>query len=193
MILDVSHLMLLDSQHLHLAPPSTENTIFRFLTPEDVQLLSADDSYDLESSLSERLKSDQHLCFGAFQDGALAGYVWLAFGSVAAECNRGASIQSGVGLSFPPKMAFLYKGFVHPNYRGQKLYGQIVTQALQKLSHRDTTQILSTADWTNASALKSCYSTGYEFLGTIWRFGTRWRMFTLFPKIARQLGIAPKA
>ena len=189
MILDISHLMLLETRHVRKPDPPIHDLTLRFLTPQDLRSLSEDCSNELEPALADRLTPGLDVCFGTFQGDTIAGYVWFAFGSIDAEYNRGASIQSGVGLSFPQQMAFLYKGFVHPNYRGQKLYGHMIAASLQALSKQGITQILSTADWTNVSALKSCYTIGYEFLGCIWRFGCRWRMLTVPPKKVSLLGI----
>jgi len=186
--LDVTHLVLLNSESVQAPPTSCHDITFRLLTPSDVESFSADESNDLEQSIVKRLELGD-CCFAAILHDSLAGYAWFASGSIPPEFNRGATIRSGVGISFPDHMRFLYKGYVHPRFRGQRLYGWIVAHASGVLSDKGVTHILSTADWTNFRALKSCYAVGYQFVGCIWRFGYRRRMYTLTPKKAEILGI----
>jgi GNAT superfamily N-acetyltransferase len=188
MVLDVTHLVILDANDA-LSPAVHDDLEFDFLTKDEVGALSQDGTNGLEASLADRMSSRGDLCFAARANNRLAGYVWIAFDQVDAESNRGASLLTGVGVSFPASICFMYKGFVHREFRGRQIYGRLMSRALTALAGRKITHMLSTAEWTNFSALKSCYRIGFRYLGLIWRFGYSWRMCTVTPKSARAMGI----
>ena len=187
-VLDVTQLMILDVADA-VAPADQDDLEFRFLTPDEVRSLSQEGTHGLEASLPDRISNRGDLCFAAFAKSKLAGYAWFAFDQVVPECNRGESLLTGVGISFPESMAFMYKGFVHREFRGERIYGRLMSHALTLLASRKTTHLLSTADWINFSAQRSCYRIGYRYLGLIWRFGGLSRMFTVLPKLPDPMGI----
>lgn len=187
-LLDVTHLMqlkdvkLLPNDHLH------SGVDFKWLAADDVRHFSAPE-YELSRELGERLQPGRDGCYAAFLDGRLAAYAWFAIGSIEAEHNRSRSLESGVAISFPSEMAFMYKGFVHPEFRGRRLYGHICTGALESLKQRGVTSIISTAEWTNHAALTSCRRAGFEELGLIWRCGRPPLAWTLAARRGKRLGI----
>jgi len=169
--------------------PPHDDVEFCFLTKDKVHSLSQDSTNGLEPSWADRMSSRGDLCFAAFANNRLAGYVWVAFDQVDAENNRGESLLTGVVISFPESICFMYKGFVHREFRGRQIYGRLMSRALTALARRKIAHMLSTADWTNFSAHKSCYRIGFRYLGLIWRFGSPRRIFTVTPKSARAMGI----
>ena len=184
MTLDVTHLMLL--QRTDLVPGEDQVGIveLRLLGPGDIRDLAADPSNELDASLAGRLGPGGDTCVAAFCDGRLASYGWYARDAIEAEHNRGRSPYSGTAVRFPRHMAFLYKGFTHPDFRGRGIYGLVHQFALQELSAEGVTAILATADWSNNAALRSCYRLGFRYLGRIWRFGWgRW-VAGVYPRAA---------
>ncbi|NOY28754.1 MAG: hypothetical protein GXP28_00840 [Planctomycetes bacterium] len=167
---------------------------FRFLTPEEVQEFSADPSNLLDESFADRLEGGQHFCFAALSSSPskgrrLAAYAWFAPHRVDAECNQGRHKNTGVNFSYPDHVVFMYKGFTHPDFRGRGLYGMVNGLAIRAFSDRGITHILSTMDWTNVSARRSCCRLGFSELGLVVRWGWgRW-MHTHAPRIASSLGI----
>lgn len=188
MTLDVTQLMILDAADV-VAPDVRDDLEFRFLTATEVRALSQTGIHGLEASLADRISSRGDLCFAAFAQDRLAGYAWFAFDKVDPECNRGESLSTGVGITFPASMSFMYKGFVHREFRGGQIYGRLMSHALTHLASRHITHLLSTADWTNFSAQRSCYRVGYRYLGLVWRFGGLGRMFTVAPTLPTSMGI----
>ena len=189
MTLDVTHLMRLDLEHTVLPSAAPSNFVFRFLTADDIRHF-AEMQNELSAEFADRVESGRDFCFAALSKGQLAGYAWYAIGSIEAEHNRGGSLDSGVAMSFPDHMAFMYKGFVHPEFRGKGLYGHINARALEQLEPRGVTSVISTADWSNQSALNCCWRLGYQNLGLIWRGGWGRLMATLPPRQGRSLGIS---
>jgi GNAT superfamily N-acetyltransferase len=118
------------------------------------------------------------------------GYYWMAIDSIEAINNSDGSESTGVEMSFPPDVMFSYKAFVHPSYRGQGLYADLVYSACH-WAHRNlgVNTLVSTTDWTNFAALRSCRRQGRKSLGLIWRFGLAGRYLTLQPSLAASYGI----
>lgn len=189
MVLDVTELLVLERDRLSASVEVDSEATFQFLTADEVRRFAFNPSNDLDPALASRLVLGKDACFGALVGDRLAAYAWLAFGSIEAAHNRGSDIRSGVALSFPDHMAFVYKAFTHPDFRGRGLYAQLGRLALLELSDRGITALVATADWTNRAALASCYRIGYQSLGKICRLGLGGLLFTRSPRAGRRIGI----
>ena len=188
MTCDVTRLMCLDAAR---ALPVTidDRFSFRFLTADEVRGHSFDSANHLASSFAERMLRGRDLCYAALEGGALAGYAWLALGSIEAEQNRGRKPNSGVAVSFGADTAFVYKAFTRPEFRGRRLYSACLVGALGELAPRGICKLLVTADWTNRAALAGCRRAGFRELGSVARFGWPGATFTLTPRGTAALGI----
>jgi hypothetical protein len=156
---------------------------FRFLTAEELPGFAADPVNELDVRFAERLRSGRNFCFAGFSGPQLAAYAWFALGSIEPEhC-------AGVGLSFPADVAYTYKGFTRPEFRGLGLYGQVTEKGFRALADRGVTKVLASVEWTNWASLKSCRRLGYVDLGPLVGLGRgRWRI-VVPPKAARERGI----
>lgn len=188
-VLDVTRLLCLDRSSARLPETLHYGSTFRFLTAADIRHFAADRENDLDLSFAARIQGGLDLCYAVIVDERLASYIWLALGSIEAAQNRGSHPRSGVAVTFPEDMAFVYKAYTRPEYRGQRLYPICMGQSLEELSSRGIKRLLATTDWTNKAALRSCQRIGFRDLGPLWRFGVGRMMFTRGPAAARQLGI----
>ena len=188
MTFDVAQLMCLDAACAQTI--AVENLFsFRFLTAREVRRHSNDPANEMSSSFAERMLCGRDLCYAALKGHTLAGYAWLALGSIEAEQNRGRNPRSGVAASFRTDTAFVYKAFTRPEFRGRRLYSACLVGALDELASRGICKLLVTTDWTNHSALASCHRAGCHDVGSLVRFGWPGAMFTLTPRGAAALGI----
>ncbi len=198
MTLDTSRLVWLDGATARFAEPADSRLTFRFLTPEDIRKFSGDTSNELNDSFADRIEAGQHLCFAAIAaepsgDLRLAAYAWFSPHKVEAEYNVGKHKNTGIDFSYPDHVVFMYKGFTHPDFRGRGFYGMVNGLALRGLADRGITHILSTMDWTNNAARRSCRRLGFVELGLACRWGWgRW-MHTKLPRVCRSLGIRNSA
>lgn len=188
MVLDVTHIMRLSCDGVRLSGADPAGFSFRLLRSDEVRILAKPEN-GLTLELADRIDSGSDFCMAALSDDRLAAYGWYALKSIEAAHNRGGALATGVALSFPDEMAFMYKGFTLPEFRGKGLYGRVNARALKELGAWGVTTIISTADWTNWSALKSCWRLGYEDLGLVWRGGWGSYLFTLAPQRAQSIGI----
>ena len=83
----------------------------------------------------------------------------------------------------------MFKGFTHPEFRGRGLYGMVNGLAIRNLSDKGITHVLSTMDWTNRAARKSCRRLGFTELGLIYRWGWGRGMHTNAFHTGQSLGI----
>jgi hypothetical protein len=181
--LEVGRLLWLEAERA-VPPANALGTFnFRFLSAEELPEWATDPVNDLDGRLADRLRRGRDFCFAALAGPRLAAYAWFALGSVEPEhCG-------GVALSFPGDVAYTYKGFTCPEFRGLGLYGQVVHRGLQALADRGVDKLLASVEWTNWASLKSCYRLGYVDLGLLVGLGRGgWKM-VLPPKAARQRGI----
>ncbi len=186
---DVTHLLVLDWESLRSIPAAGNDVRLGQLTVADANRWSQDPQYPLDRSLSRRIAGGNHQCVAAWQGEVLAGYVCLARGRVDAEDNRASSIRSGVAIDVGQDSVFLYNAFVHPSFRGRRLYGTLIGASMRWQSEQGVRRIVSTADWTNFAALRSCLSIGFRAIGRIHRiYGPCWD-WTITPSAADAWGI----
>lgn len=157
---------------------------FGFVAPEVLRPFLSEE-YELGDKHLARLEAGHDLCFAVIaHDGRLAAYGWYALGSIEAE------EADCVSLSFPARLSFMYKGFTHPAFRGQRLHGYVMRLALEELvrSH-GVDELISTVHWLNTPSLKSCDRLGYRRLGRITRIGWGASAMVFAPKCFETLGI----
>jgi hypothetical protein len=61
----------------------------------------------------------------------------------------------------------MYKGFTHPQYRGQRLHAVGMNLALREYLNRGYRGLVSYVESNNFSSLKSVYRLGYRDIGSI--------------------------
>jgi RimJ/RimL family protein N-acetyltransferase len=181
--LGVSELVWLSLDKIQLAGDPPAGFEFRFLTPSDIAgFLSP--TNELDERHVTRAERGHDLCFAALSGDRLAGFGWYALGSIEGEhCD-------GVNLSFPDDVSYMYKGFTHPDFRGQRLHGYAMRLALEALAaERGIEHLVSTVSWTNWPSLKSCDRLGYERLGRIVTYGWDPLSIELYPRAAKARGV----
>jgi hypothetical protein len=111
-------------------------------------------------------------CYGIVDHGGLAAYGWYAFGPTPIGIP-------GVLLRYRRGYVYMYKGFTHGDYRGQRLHAIGMTRALAHYLERGYKGIVSYVESTNFDSLKSCFRMGYGVFGTVYlaRLPGGWRSF----------------
>ncbi|HTN75601.1 MAG TPA: hypothetical protein VL096_10155 [Pirellulaceae bacterium] len=181
--LGIAEVIWLDLNDMQMAGDPPAGFEYRFLTSEDIARYVSPEN-ELGPEHVARAAAGQDLCFAALQDGKLAAYGWYAIGCIeGAECDA-------VSLSFPPHVSYMYKGFTHPDFRGQRLHGYIMRMALEALARdRGITSLVSTVSFINWPSLKSCDRLGYRRLGRLVKAGWGVCGFRWYPKAAKKLGV----
>jgi hypothetical protein len=156
---------------------------FRFLDTHEVAGFAKDPSNDLDEQMVDRAAGGLDLCFAALCDGRLAAYGWYALDAIEGEHNF------GVAMSYPSTVAYMYKGFTHPDFRGARLHGLGMGLALKNLKQFGVTALVSTVAWTNEASLRSCDRLGYQRLGRIITSGRETLQVEQSPQAAVERGV----
>lgn len=100
-------------------------------------------------------------CYGFLDGSVLAAYGWYS--------TKPTDIDApGMVLHFDDRYIYMYKGFTHVKYRGQRLHAIGMTQTLEAYLASGYKGILSYVEWNNFSSLKSCYRMGYSDFGNVY-------------------------
>ncbi len=191
-LLHVTHLvtMRLDQLSQETAVNSNDGIEFRPLSRDEFLEFATGSDLDLDRTLADRIAPPLDTCFGAIKDDTLIAYFWIATDSIEAVHNSQGSEESGVALSFPANTIYTYNALVHPDHRGAGLYTRLVLAGC-KWAHETlgVDRLISTVDWTNFSAIRSCRRQGRKSIGLICRIGCFGRRFTFVPPNAKLYGV----
>jgi hypothetical protein len=176
---DIVHVLFLDGGDV-AAPPQEEAFELRFLTSEEVRRFARQADNELPASFAERVELGLDRCYAALSHGRLASYSWFALRCVEAEH------AAGVPLGLPSDVAYLYKAFTHPRFRGQRLYAATTAGALRELERIGITHLLAFVYWNNQAALRACARMGYRDLGLL---ASRSPGLLRVPQAAKECGI----
>jgi len=131
------------------------------LSDEQLRLLAGQPENEMSQEFLDHAAVRGDQCYGFLDNGRLAAYGWYS------------SAPTPVGiddfvLSFSPSYVYMYKGFTHPDYRGQRLHAIGMTRALQYYLGKGFKGLVSYVESTNYDSLKSCFRMGYVQFGSVY-------------------------
>jgi hypothetical protein len=131
-----------------------------FLPEHRLRELGRNPEYELpEGFLNEALARGDD-CLAILDGERLASYGWYSR-------KRTPIDLPGVVLNFSNEYVYMYKGFTHPQYRGQRLHAIGMTTALQAYLAQGYRGLISYVEANNTASLKSVYRMGYQDFGKI--------------------------
>lgn len=182
--LEIAEMLWLEANNLPRSIEMEAGFTFRPLTPREIRDFADDSIYEFSADCAERAAEENHVCFALFAGERLASYSWYAIGEVDGEHNLGAV------MTLPSDMAYMYKAFTHPDYRGRRLFGLGIALALEKLVERGIGRLLTTVHVANFASLASCRRLRFEPVGWLWSVGAGNRRWAIKPRSATErLGI----
>jgi len=131
------------------------------LSREMIYRFAQDPANEMPESFVEEALTRGDECFAICDGNALAAYGWYAFGPTPIG-------WSDLFVSFSPACVYMYKGFTHERYRGQRLHAIGMTMALQHYLAQGFRTLVSYVESTNFDSLKSCYRMGYGEFGWVY-------------------------
>lgn len=167
----VARVLWLDHVPFDASGTAERDFVFRFATAEELRRWAANADNHLKPAMADRLQSGRDFCLAALTTdraldaGRLVGYVWFALQWIEPQHSAEA------GISFPVDVAYLYRGYVHPDVRGRGLYGALIRKGLDALAGRGVRRLLCLVEWANSPALRSCQRSGWTDLGRLITFG----------------------
>jgi GNAT superfamily N-acetyltransferase len=132
----------------------------RFLDGNTLREFARDPQYDMDEEFVENALRKGDECYGILDGDTLASYGWYA--------NEPTAISDDLVLHFSKAYIYMYKGYTHPSYRGQRLHAIGMTRALQAYLDRGFRGLISYVEANNFSSLKSVYRMGYVNIGRIY-------------------------
>ncbi len=122
--------------------------------------------------LADRILDDRLWCFGAVVDGRLQSFAWFHIGGADADMNYGRQAATATALKLTPNSAFVFHAYTTPAARGQRLLGDVLTQAADWLTkHRGVRHLVATTELVNTSARSAFAQAGYLHQDAYWRYG----------------------
>ncbi len=146
-----------------------------FVARERLEAVAVRPEYELSPEFLRGAFAKGDRCYGILGRGpagedVLASYGWYS------RCPT--ELYKGLDVHFGDGWVYMYKGYTHRDFRGQRLHAIGMTLALARLREEGARGIVSVVESNNFGSLKSVYRMGYADVGRIRvsrRFG-RWRV-----------------
>lgn len=132
----------------------------RMLDADSMRKYSENEANLLPMEFIDEAASNGDRCYAMFDGDVLISYGWYT-----TRPKRLTGAFSDLVLHFDPEYAYMYHGYTHVGYRGQRLHAIGMAAALQIYASEGSKGLVSDVDSTNFASLKSCYRMGYVKFG----------------------------
>ncbi len=137
-----------------------EQYTYRILTPEQVTEFAKAPTNNLPEEFLDYARSKGDECFAILDGDRLAAYGWYSW--------KPTRLSSQLTLTFSPEWVYMYRGFTHPDYRGQRLHAIGMANALHHYSQKGFKGLISYVEVNNYRSLRSVYRMGYRNFGKVY-------------------------
>lgn len=133
---------------------------------------------DVSAEFIARTAPKGDWCYAYFDGDKLASYGWYSY--------QPTRVGEEFDFEFPNQYAYMYRGFTERDYRGARLHGHGMVQAVHRVANEGRRGLIGLVEAQNAASLRSVQRIGYRRQGTIimFRFFGRWKTFRT-PKCRR--------
>lgn len=138
---------------------------YQFVLFDDADRMSAKTAAFVGEDLLYLLDGKNCMCTVALEDDHPIAFAWWAFGEIPAEMNHDGHPSTGLPLVMPPDMAYLFNVYVRPEYRGQRLYPNLVRHSEQTLDVKGIRRITLATEYENRPAMRSVKRMGFYPIG----------------------------
>jgi hypothetical protein len=144
---------------------------FLFLDEDQIRKYSKDPINDISERFISRAIGNGDECLAALDSDVLASCGWYS--------GRPTHMFEDMFLHFDTDYRYMYKGYTHPNYRGERLHGIGMAKACEIYTGKGFKGLLSHIEAHNFNSLRSSYRIGYQDIGKIYvfRFFGQYRSF----------------
>ncbi len=162
---------------------------YELRTPQPDELLELIQSGKAPPSIgsSRNLTEQRRIVVIVTPEQEVISYLWLATQTVDAADNFSRSPHLGTSVVLPPRAAFLFNAWTHPDHRGKRLIGCMISHVIEnRLAGTDT--LMTTMDWTNDRSYRAFTHIGMRPIGTVIRLGRGPLQLSFLPRTATQFG-----
>lgn len=131
---------------------------YGFLGRALILAFACDPQYEMSARFLEEVLAKGDRCYGIVHGEILASYGWYSTKPTVA-------LTDDLELTFDPAYVYMYKGFTHEAYRGQRLHAAGMAHALQEYRAEGSKGLVSYVESNNFTSLKSCSRMGYVAFG----------------------------
>jgi hypothetical protein len=142
-------------EHVIIEPPFE----WRQLDRMQLQEFASSAEYDMPQEFLDSAIAKGDECYGVVVGEVLASYGWYS--------RQPTETSDDLMVSVNSDYVYMYKGFTHPRYRGQRLHAIGMSLALREYLNLGYKGLVSYVESNNFSSLKSVYRLGYRDIGTI--------------------------
>ncbi len=132
----------------------------KFLTPSEMFAFSQQQDLELGEDFLRYAIEKGDECFAILDGNRLAAYGWYS--------NAPTIVSDELRLKFHKDYIYMYKGFTHYDYRGQRLHAIGMTLALDEYLKQGFKGIVSYVEEHNFRSLQSVYRMGYSDFGKVY-------------------------
>jgi GNAT superfamily N-acetyltransferase len=154
----------------------------RALQAEAVLPLCPEDDLNLRPEMATAAFARGDVCVAAFVGGSLAGYCWLSSVSL--------PHLDGVWVEFAPEVAWVYKSFVRPPYRGRGIAAALYGFTDREAHHRGRTLSVICVETHNTPSVAAALRAGYRGVGSAGYLHRGRLLVDWYSSWARSRGIA---
>lgn len=132
-----------------------------FLKEDALRELATNSEYEMTPEFIDQALAKGDQCYAIMDGDTLASYGWYS--------NKPTAIYpEDLILDFKKQYVYMYKGYTHHDYRGQRLHAIGMAWALQNFLQDRFEGLVSYVESSNFSSLKSVYRMGYVDCGQIY-------------------------
>lgn len=133
---------------------------YGFLRRAIILAFAVDPEYEMNERFLREALAKGDRCYGVVHGDTLVSYGWYSSKPTVA-------LTDDLELRFDPTYVYMYKGFTHEAYRGQRLHAAGMAHALHEFRTEGMRGLVSYVESNNFSSLKSCSRMGYETFGHV--------------------------
>lgn len=130
-----------------------------FLSQSMLRHFAGDPIYQMPASFLNEALSKGDECYAICDGETLAAYGWYSTKPTRMDLPD-------LLVHFGEQYVYMYKGFTHAPYRGQRLYPIGMSLALQNYQSRGYTGLVSYVESNNFDSLRSCARMGFDIFGS---------------------------
>jgi len=141
---------------------------YTFLDEDRLLTFAENKEYGLSKEFVRRASMKGDECHGILDGAALASYGWYSNKSTEVAFGPASNEGEDLRLHFSSDYMYMYNGYTHDSYRGQRLHAIGMTRALKEYLGKGFKGLVSYVESNNYSSLKSVYRMGYRDFGKIY-------------------------
>jgi hypothetical protein len=142
-----------------------------FLTDAMIRRLAADPEIGMSPEFVEEALAKGDECYGILSGDALVSYGWYSSSPTRIDPPE-------LMLEFDTDHIYMYKGYTHPDFRGQRLHAIGMTLALEHYKSKGFKGIVSYIEADNFDSIKSAFRMGYRIFGSVYILSVFGKIFS---------------